>query len=488
MKFPSSKKHVLRSALCIAVSAAIPLLLVGCKGEDTAAAMPAVGESVVLESGAQLDYENTVFDDFVGGVDSDLWYIGKQAWGSSNGGNGGVIPENVGYTDEGVLVFTGRGNYYTANEVSGVGSVRDGSLTGGAIISKFLTGPGRYEIKMKALPRLGACTAMWVYAYDSEGEDGPENHEIDIELPGGKNSGNQSFNNVLNTNYITEQYSLSHDVNLTDKFGSDTLYSLADGEWHTFGFDWYTDSSDPEAEEGKVVYYVDGVVTAISTNFIPTSQTRLWVGVWFPNNPGFVGSADFEQDYMEVDWVRYTPFVDQPYDEFTPATNSVASLSEYPAEPTVYEAANKISNGTFETALNKSSNGWTLGQVASSTKPVEEECAILTGVGKDGSVGAMVKDGGVLGQSIDTVYDNFTYELTFEAKGGTSDSSAALDIFYRSSVGTLKTETVQISGEEWKTYTVQLTAPVGCMSIQLEWYTDGDGNTVYIDNVSMRRV
>lgn len=78
-------------------------------------------------SGVELDLQNTIFDDFVGGINSDLWYIGKQAWGNNNGG---VIPENVGYTDEGVLVFTGRGGHYAAQEVSGRGS-RQGRLSDG---------------------------------------------------------------------------------------------------------------------------------------------------------------------------------------------------------------------------------------------------------------------------------------------------------------------------------------------------------------------
>lgn len=112
-------------------------------------------------------------------------------------------------SDDGVLVLTGNGGYYTDGDVRGVGDIKDGRYTGAALISKFLVSAGRYEIKMKVLPRQGACTAFWIYSNDIEIG---ANHEIDIELPGGNRSGVVSFENVLNTNYITEQYNQSQDV------------------------------------------------------------------------------------------------------------------------------------------------------------------------------------------------------------------------------------------------------------------------------------
>lgn len=475
MIFRNRKKMIFAVARTLIV-ASCALSAAGCAEKQTEA-LPAVSGEIGLPAGVELDTENTVFDDFVGGVDSDLWYIGKQAWGS---GNGGVIPENVGYTDEGVLVFTGRGAHYAAGEVSGAGSVKDGSMTGGAIISKFLTGPGRYETKLKVLPRLGACTAMWVYAYRMT-DAGAENHEIDIELPGGKTRGAHSFNAVLNTNYITETYNQSQDVDLAANRGTEGIYSLADGEWHTFGFDWYT---NPE----RVVYYVDGVITAISDVFVPSLQTRLWLGVWFPNNSGFVGTAEFEKDYLEVDWIRYTPFKDQPCEEFTPPLSSsqTAALSEYPAAPSVYEKANKVSNGDFEYALTAKSSGWSCAQLPRADAPaLEEECRIAAGAGKDGSVGAFVKDLGVLGQNIDSVYEGFSYLLTLDAKCG-EGQRGYLQVLYRSEVNTLKTQTIEISGESWSEISASLVAPAGCTKIRLEFYTE-EGNSMQLDNIAVRR-
>lgn len=154
------------------------------------------------------------------------------------------------------------------------------------MISKFLTQSGRYEIKMKVLPRQGACTAFWTFAYNL---DTLENHEIDIELPGGNRSGTVTFENVLNTNYITEQMNISFDTNLTKTISdvSNEVY-LNDGKWHVYGFDWYT---NPE----QIVYYVDGKITAISNAFVPSMQSRLWVGAWFPIASAFVGLQNLKQ-------------------------------------------------------------------------------------------------------------------------------------------------------------------------------------------------
>ena len=77
-------------------------------------------------------------------------------------------------------------------------TLKDGRNTGSVIISRFLTGPGHYEVKMKPLPRLGACTALWTYTNRvSSIYDENDNHEIDIELPGGKTNNAISFKNVL---------------------------------------------------------------------------------------------------------------------------------------------------------------------------------------------------------------------------------------------------------------------------------------------------
>ena len=70
-----------------------------------------IGDVPLLHDKIELDLDNLIFDDFINGVNKDNWLIANQAWGSA--ANGGVIKENVGYTDDGILILKGNGRYYT---------------------------------------------------------------------------------------------------------------------------------------------------------------------------------------------------------------------------------------------------------------------------------------------------------------------------------------------------------------------------------------
>lgn len=135
----------------------IILCLTSCSNNTSNSTEMKIGDDISLLENVKLDYDNAFFDDFSTGVSKENWYIGKQAWGGSNGG---VIPENIKYTDDGSLVIQANGAYYDDNDIRGVGDIKDGRYTGGALISKFLVQSGRYEIKMKVLPRQGACSAF----------------------------------------------------------------------------------------------------------------------------------------------------------------------------------------------------------------------------------------------------------------------------------------------------------------------------------------
>ena len=425
-------------------------------------------DDIKLLNGTVLDYENAFFDDFSEGVKPENWYIAKQSWGGSNGG---VIPENVSYTDDGILRFKGNGGYYLEGEVKGVGDVKDGRYAGAALISNFVTGPGRYEIKMKVLPRIGACTAFWTFAYEFENE---LNHEIDIELPGGNRSGNPTFGNILNTNYIKESQSISQDGKLSDIFNEEVY--LNDGEWHVFGFDWYT---DPE----QIVYYIDGKVCATTDLFVPELQSRLWVGVWFPVTSAFVGSAEFESDYMEIDYISYIPFKNHPTVAYTPVTNGVATLSEYPTVPVTTEVVNKISNGTFEyiPSGKEKISGWKLEKYFIEKQELSEVCKIADGIGYENSKALFVKDGGVATQFIDAVYNNFAHDLSFKAQG-----CGTLTINYYSIDRTtpLKTITLDIESEDFSEYSIELVAPKNSQVMEII-YDTFDGCYIIIDDVNL---
>lgn len=435
---------------------------------DKNSKMPTPGDDLSLLGDVAFDYDNAFFDDFSNGVDPKNWYIADQAWGGSNGG---VIPENVSYTDDGILRLRGNGGYYLEGEVRGVGDVKDGRYTGAALISNFVTGPGRYEIKMKVLPRLGACTAFWTFAYEF---DEKLNHEIDIELPGGNRSGAPTFGNHLNTNYIKESQSYSQDIKASEVFDIETYYN--DGEWHTFGFDWYT---DPE----QIIYYVDGKVCATSDLFVPNLHSRLWVGVWFPVTSGFVGSADFETDYMEIDYVSYIPFKNQPSTPYNPSPNGVASVSEYPTVPVTKDVINKIANGTFEyiTEGKEGLSGWILEKYIFEKQEVEDVCNIQNGIGYENSKALFVKDGGVASQLIDAVYHNFAHRLTFKAKG-----KGTLIVNYYSNDRTmpLQSFTLDLESIDFMDYVIELIAPQNSMIMEIQIDTF-EGESIIIDNANL---
>ena len=443
------------------------LLIVSCNG-STKPKDAQVGDEMSILNGVEFDYDNAFFDDFSNGVNNESWLIGDQAWGGSNGG---VVPENVSYTDDGILLLRANGGYYQEGEIKGVGDVKDGRYTGAALISKFNVGPGRYEIKMKVLPRIGACTAFWTYAYEFENE---LNHEIDIELPGGHRSGVVSFENLLNTNYQKVDRSHSQDAKLSSLFDEEVF--LNDGEWHTFGFDWYT---NPE----KIVYYFDGVVTNVSDLFVPSLHSRLWVGVWFPVASAFVGSAEFETDYMQVDYISYIPFKDQPSTPFNPSVNGYANLNEYPSVPTNAKKINKVANGTFDylDKNNTSISGWKLEKYIDEEKPVNEVCYIDEGNGADNSKGLTIKDSGYTEQKIDAVYHNFKHDFSFKAKG---KGTATIYYYSTSTLQSLKTLTIDIDSENFTSYSLELTAPDNsqCMYIQFDTF---NGESITVDNVTL---
>ena len=441
--------------------------------------IPSQGEKIRVLDGVTFDESKAFFDDFADGVSYEDWIIGSGAWGN---GNGGVIPDNVSYTEDGVLLLRGNGLHYAGDEIKGVGTIKDGRNTGAAIISKFTTGPGRYEVKMKPLPRQGACTALWTYNNQVVPGEPNANHEIDIELPGGKTDGVISFKNLLNTNYITEQFAHSQDINM-ESVSSKPVY-LNDGEFHTFGFDWYT---NPEL----IVYHCDGIVTAVSDVFIPDMLTRVWLGEWFPNNAGFVGDSLFETDYMYVDWFKYLPFDDtQTYVESDPGVSVAPALeNQYPTAPTAYPEVNLISNGDFEYIKNKdeiNGYGWNYSKLNSESQDASAVCFPSLDGGDD-SCGVTIKDGGYLFTNIDSVYEGYEYTLHFDAKTNGEDSRVVLNFVNPYSSKAIESKVVEVKGDEWNHYSIDVKAPKDSYAIRIEAYNAKSASTMNIDNFELVR-
>ncbi|MBO5461195.1 MAG: PD40 domain-containing protein [Ruminococcus sp.] len=253
------------------------------------------------------DSDDIFYDDFTGTrLDTDKWLIAEKNWGGTvteNGEtvdyNGGVVSENVAVRD-GNLVLTGLGDMYEGEQrgINRDGSQRsDGKRCGGAIATREYYASSSYEIRAKIAPELGCCSAMWTFEYEEEylGDDVKiTNHEIDIEFPGKDDNGDFSLSHALCTTWLTEEDYKTRSVNCGDQ---------ADGEFHTYRFDWHTGS---DAETPRVEYYFDDVLTYTSYDFIPTNESRFWLGLWFPKY--WAGTPDFDTTEFVIDYVKITPF------------------------------------------------------------------------------------------------------------------------------------------------------------------------------------
>lgn len=463
---------------------AIPVMLIfalgSCSSNPTGLNISEKGPYDFLD-GIELDYENGFFDDFKDGVNPKNWYICKSSWGT---GNGGVIPENVMYTDDGILVLRGNGLYYSDTELKGIGDLTDGRNTGGALISTFDVAPGHYEIKMRPLPRLGACTAFWTYAYKILDGEEADNHEIDIELPGGASEGVPTFKRLIDTNWTKVSAKDSTDIVVSD-FTEGKLVNLNDGEFHTFGFDWYTDPM-------MVVYYVDGYITHISDveSLVPSMSGKLWLGAWFATT--FAGRASFETDYLLVDYVSYVPFLNQPYTVYSPnVSTEIANKDEYPTYPVSLPISNYASNGNFEffdRMGTKLDYGWEYKRLKSETKTVDEVAYLEKGVGYLGSVGAVIKDGGIIANRIDSIYEGMSYSIKFKAQS-TSKNSALIIDYLDGSSELIESKYFYITSETLADFTGEFTAPKGCDKIDITICNEtGEVQTTIIDDIVMNKI
>lgn len=481
-----------KTLLCCFLISSFAISLSACQNKqgevkDDVVEYPNVSDDLEILDGVGFDYNKAFFDDFTNGVDYDNWIISEDCWGSNKGG---LTVKNMFYTDEGTLLMRATGNYYSGDEIRGYGQVKDGKCTGASLVSKFTTGPGRYQVRMKPFPRLGACTAFWTYSNRPvAGQQENDNHEIDIELPGGTHYGIHSFKYMMNTNYITEKYMDNSDFVMSEVTNG-KIINLNDGKFHTFGFDWYT---NPEV----IVYSVDGIVTCVSDIFVPYLTTRMWLGVWISFNDAFMGAPNYESDFMEVDWVKYIPFdYTQPY---TPCTVDQVSIStpreNYPNKPTSHPIVNKIANGDFEYLIRKGQQndyGWTYEKFLTESSPLEEVCYANETAGKDGTAGAVVSKGGYLHTTVDACYEGYQYDISFDGKSDGTDS--VMEVVYYSSyvpdTNPLKSDFVKLDSADWKNYSTSITCPEGCSCITVEFYNNSrnSSSTLSVDNIKMTKI
>ena len=429
-------KKLLYLILCVML---VTSILAGCQGgsNDSSSASSGYDRNEGLDPNAA----SAFFDDFTdANFSASIWDVMNQKWGPDF--NHGVRPENVLWNNSGIVTLKSYGQYY-----------KDASKTcqGGVLITKDSYGPGRYEVKMKLLPRFGACTAFWTYMYgnsqDLEGNSHKDlNQEIDIEL----NVGN-SFKQAWFTNWVTVDDSAHVEKELPSP--------LNDGEWHVYTFEWHTDPM-------RVDYYIDGVHYYTSYSYVPYVAGAINIGNWFPD--GWAGTPDFEEDYVQLDYVSFTPYKGQP----CIPSNAGGGGASFPTVSTPLPAvANLITDGSLENVYQSGKGPWAYYKTCET-------------VSENGAKAMKVSAGGTVSQIISGAYDGFEYTLKASVKGV---SGASIKIYYLKDsteyIGAPTVYNLDSLSNEYGEIEFSFTAPEGCRRVEVA-LCGGNDHAIF-DNVFM---
>lgn len=373
--------------------------------------------------------DGSFFEDFADGIDFEHWFLLQGRWGH---GNNGVLPENAFCTADGVLVLRANGDWYTGN----IGD-KIGRRTGSVLTTKRACGAGSYEARIKTLPRMGSCSAIWTFF-----NDGVRNHEIDIELPGNR----KNFCRPLFTNWLT--------VDDNAQTAACTA-PQNDGEWHTYRFDWHT--SPPRVE-----YYVDGKFEHAYDHHVPTVAGLFNVGVWLPWE--WCGDPEFKSAYMLVDWVKYTPF-DEPCEPYTRPLRFPPKSEERPLPLLPLPVNNFVAGGTFSDPL---SLGWKTDGEAAVVR-LSDTLSLLR-----------LKAGAAVTQRISSISSALSYDLRFTAV--TLGGEIKLSLRFESADGTVQSEeTLCVDEEAFSVKRLSLLSPQNAAFLRLTF--ESVGGTGYVGDV-----
>ena len=173
--------------------------------------------------------------------------------------------------------------------------VENAHYTSGAIILQAGVHliPGRYECRVMLPKKSNSAFTFRLIGSYTDGTSGG----ISITTPNGAVAGD-----IYNNLYCNTRNTNSDPVR--DGKGCTISKDLNDGNFHTIGWDWYY-----SAHHKCVKFFIDN--TELTTlNVAPNFPMVLYVAC-APNPYLSVQSGDFDYDYAEVDYIRFTAFANQ---------------------------------------------------------------------------------------------------------------------------------------------------------------------------------
>lgn len=257
------------------------------------------GERIRAEWNFPPKTKDVFFDDFSEGVRGDVWRALHEKWKSQK--NNGYSDDNCMYTTdpEKVKAEGGTGGLVIIRSIGDFADDSARKRQGGGIVTKRLFGPGRYEVRMKVVPRVGQCSAAWTYFNDWAPTLKERKYsEIDIEAPHGGDY--RVYSGTTYENYLNGEERISR---------SETIETppLNDGKWHVLAFEWRTDKE--RGDEG-IVWYRDGLPVLRIDEAVPRYTATFWIASLFQDAIVWLGNPQFETAYMYIDWVKITEYED----------------------------------------------------------------------------------------------------------------------------------------------------------------------------------
>lgn len=479
-------KKIILSLLCLNV-----ISLCSCSNDNKKTSFtpdtdPLYYSKVEERAKFSLDTSNNIEEDFENGLDDDEFYVIDGAWHTNVSGwkHNGVQSRNVFYAkdknNKKYLAIKAKG-YYNKDDENHLNEPE-----GGCILSKNHLGPGRYEIKMAAMPREGGVTAMWTYC-TTTGNEATSQNEIDIELGGASSSGSQ-FEEYWTTSWTSKSNKQTDKVDVSTFDGLN--YFLNDGKMHTYTFDWYTEYHDQEYP--RVDWFIDGVFTkSISGSMVPDTMMPLWIGVWFP--PAWAGNPSFKEDYLLIENISYKAFdvssqyVNSCRAEASYTKHKPSSLNMETLNFEEISSINKLSNGDFESLdickSDSSYYGWSVDPISKGNVTLSQGNNSPSSFKLTASNDQNEYNGEYLTQSITNAYQGFKYKFSIDAKLD-DNSNGNIELYFKNKTGKLiSKEIIKVDSKEFKTYTKDIIMPQDSFILEID-LTSESGSTYY-DNASL---